>query len=263
MTIAGPTPVNYEQERAELEAVLGSPTFVRAPKLAHLLSYLCERLFAGETSQIKEYSIGVEVFQRGPAFDQDSDSIVRVEANRLRKRLADYYAGDGATHALKITIPLGQYVPLFTPVVRELVACEANDGSATESPPGTSAVDPAAQRRPNGLRRAIHQPWGFLLGVIIAVALVYGWRVSLRRAASLAAHPAVQPVYSNGFQFGPPPGPEIRILAGANRSLVDHAGKLWSSDTEFTGGAAVKSDVLHIWRTQDQSFYRTSRQGQS
>ncbi len=255
--------VDVDAKRAELRAVLASPEFMRAPRLAHLLTWLCEKLLAGEASQIKEYSIGVEVFDRGDSFDQDSDSIVRVEANRLRKRLADYYAGQGATHALQITIPLGQYVPLFTPVARDLVVSEANGGSATESPPGTAAEVLAAQKRPNSFRRAVRQPWGFLLGVIIAVALVYGWRVSLRRAASLASQPAVQPVYSNGFQFGPPPGPEIRILAGANRSLVDHAGKLWSSDTEFTGGAAVKSDVLHIWRTQDQAFYRTSRQGQS
>lgn len=255
--------VDVDAKRAELRAVLASPEFRRAPRLAHLLTWLCEKSLAGEASQIKEYSIGVEVFDRGDSFDQDSDSIVRVEANRLRKRLADYYAGDGANHTLRITIPLGQYVPQFTPVAPELVVCEANGGLATESPPGTSAEVLAAQQRPNGLRRAVRQPWGFLVGIIIAVALVYGWRVSLRRAASLASQPAVQPVYSNGFQFGPPPGPEIRILSGANRSLVDHAGKLWSSDTEFTGGTAVKSDVLHIWRTQDQSFYRTSRQGQS
>jgi hypothetical protein len=70
-------------------------------------------LFAGEASQIKEYSVGVEVFHRGASFDQDADSIVRVEANRLRKRLAEYYAGEGASHRLHITIPLGQYVPEF------------------------------------------------------------------------------------------------------------------------------------------------------
>ncbi len=62
---------------------------------------------------MKEYSVGVEVFHRGDYFDQNSDSIVRVEANRLRKRLAAYYAGEGARIPLQITIPLGQYVPEF------------------------------------------------------------------------------------------------------------------------------------------------------
>jgi hypothetical protein len=100
-------------QRAELESVLSSQEFVRAPRLAHLLTYLCEKMFAGEANQIKEYSIAIEVFNRGPSFDQDSDSIVRVEANRLRKRLGDYYAGAGTSHALQITIPIGQYVPRF------------------------------------------------------------------------------------------------------------------------------------------------------
>src|SRR3569833_1281017 len=105
--------VETASQRAELESVLNSQEFVRAPRLAHLLSYLCEKSFAGEANQIKEYSIALEVFNRGSSFDQDSDSIVRVEANRLRKRLAEYYAGDGASHTLQITIPIGQFVPRF------------------------------------------------------------------------------------------------------------------------------------------------------
>ncbi len=98
MTIASPEPADLEERRAELATVLHSEHFTRAPMLAHLLSYLCEKLFAGEAHQIKEYSVGVEVFRRGDSFDQNSDSIVRVEANRLRKRLAAYYAGEGASH---------------------------------------------------------------------------------------------------------------------------------------------------------------------
>ena len=80
--------VDLEQERAELKCVLDSREFGRSPTLARMLSYLCEKQFAGEADRIKEYSNAVEVFRRGDSFDQDSDSIVRVEANRLRKRLA-------------------------------------------------------------------------------------------------------------------------------------------------------------------------------
>ena len=104
---------NLELERAELEAVLKSELFVRSPTLAHLLSYLCEKMFAGESGQIKEYSVALDVFGRADSFDQDTDSIVRVQANRLRKRLAEYYAGEGASHRVHITVPVGQYVPVF------------------------------------------------------------------------------------------------------------------------------------------------------
>ena len=103
----------WEAERAELQTVLQAPIFVRSPALSHLLSYLCEKTFADETDQIKEYTIALDVFERRDSFDQDTDSIVRVEANRLRKRLREYYAHDGASDLIRITIPVGQYVPSF------------------------------------------------------------------------------------------------------------------------------------------------------
>jgi hypothetical protein len=60
---------------------------------------------------------------------------------------------------------------------------------------------------------------------------------------------------------GLPTGDEVRILAGATRKYVDHAGKLWNPDSYFSGGAAVPNSVPHIWRTQDPIIYRTSREG--
>ncbi|MFZ0692455.1 MAG: hypothetical protein WAM68_21660, partial [Acidobacteriaceae bacterium] len=106
--IEPPKPVELEAWREELRVLLEARAFRQAPTLARLLEYLCEKRFAGESNQIKEYSIGVEVFRRGAAFDQETDSIVRVEVNRLRKRLAEYYAGEGAVHPLRIVIPVGQ-----------------------------------------------------------------------------------------------------------------------------------------------------------
>ena len=246
---------SVDMERAELQSVLESELFQRAPTLAHLLSYLCEKSFAGESAQIKEYSVGIDVFHRGPDFDQDSDSIVRVQANRLRKRLAEYYAGPGAAHSLKITIPIGQYVPLF-----EFVAstnAESQEHVLQEAPVPTPTPSPA-------WRRLGRKPWlwagcgGAILMIALATFVWVGQRskqqpsaVDRANAPSVAAEP-----------IGLPIGDELRILAGAGRSYVDHAGKLWTADTYFSGGVAVKSEVQHIWRTQDPSFYRTSRQGQ-
>jgi hypothetical protein len=56
-------------------------------------------------------------------------------------------------------------------------------------------------------------------------------------------------------------GDEVRILAGASRTFVDRSGKSWSPDTHFSGGTAVRSTAAYIWRTQDPTLYRTSRQG--
>lgn len=230
-------------ERAELHAVLDSPLFARSPTLAHLLSYLCEKKFAGESDQIKEYSVALDVFGRRDSFDQDTDSIVRVQANRLRKRLAEYYSGDGAAHHLHITIPVGQYVPQFA----EAAAHETTGqpAPAREAPPQTRkhvwVLLPAA---------------AFL---ILLGALLFLGRDKLRPAR-------VAPSTGPAQAFAPPTvglpvGDEIRILAGATRSYVDRSGKLWNPDANFVGGASVRSPVQHIWRTQDSSIYRNSRQG--
>src|SRR5260370_42024736 len=102
-----------EQAKAELDAILSSGLFAHAPSLAQFLSYICSKCLEGEGSQIKEYNIAVEALGRSPDFDQKRDSIVRVEAHRLRKRLRQYYEEEGASHSIQIVIPAGQYVPQF------------------------------------------------------------------------------------------------------------------------------------------------------
>jgi len=251
-----PASAESEEQRAELNTVLQSGSFLRAPTLAHLLRYLCERLFAGEAGQIKEYSIGVEVFHRGSSFDQDSNSIVRVEANRLRKRLAQYYAGEGASHALRIEIPVGQYVPEFVAVT-------------AESP---VAVLPVAARETSSKKilRWVAKDrrwWLFAGSAVLLLALLSGlgyWQ-HLRgqhAAESAGAVPVTPGTETTAPLVGPPAGDEIRVLAGESRSFVDHAGKLWSADRWFAGGTAVKSSAWRIARTQDPDLYRTSRLGQ-
>lgn len=237
-----------EKERAELQAVLQSPLFVRSPTLAHLLTYLCEKTFAGEGDQIKEYSIAVDVFGRPDSFDQDVDSIVRVEVNRLRKHLAEYYKREGASHQMRITVPVGQYVPLFENV-----------------PPASSPEVQAAKTVPTSPvgRASLLRRVGWFavpLGLLVLVAGVfYLGKEKLRpRAIAPTARQAAQFPES---PVGLPVGDEIRILAGATRSYVDRSGKLWSPDSGFTGGRSVQNATRHIWRTQDPSIYRNSRQG--
>jgi len=254
MAIETPEITDLEAQRAELVAVLRSEIFTRAPMLTHLLSYLCEKLFAGEAYQIKEYSIGVELFHRGSSFDQDSDSIVRVEANRLRKRLAAYYAAEGATHRLQIRIPLGQYVPEFISATAQNEGNEAADASATSTESAQS--QPA---RPFFKRRI-----GWLGGAFALLILGVVWSLlAFRQMKQLAPPPNTNPSAAQAAEslLGPPVGEEVRILAGSARSFVDHAGKLWNADAWFDGGAAVKSSAQQISRTQNPGFYRTSRQG--
>jgi malectin (di-glucose binding ER protein) len=239
----------WEAERSELQAVLRSPLFARSPALTHLLSYLCEKTFAGETDQIKEYSVALDVFDRRDSFDQDTDSIVRVQANRLRKRLSEYYAGEAASHPIHITIPLGQYVPQFHRV-------------ADQDRAQTPQIDPGQSQSPvkESWLRDSRTVWFLSAFVIVVAALVTAVFLSRPRPTPQATNTATSPE-PVGPPVGLPVGEEIHILAGSTRKYVDHAGKVWNPDLYFTGGTAVSSTVQHIWRTQDPIIYRNSRQG--
>lgn len=103
-----------DEVRTQLERVLATEAFVNAGRLSRLLRYLVDRTLTGEGDQLKEYVLGVEVFDRPGAYDPRLDSIVRVEMRRLRSKLEEYYHGPGATDPLVISIPRGSYVPRFT-----------------------------------------------------------------------------------------------------------------------------------------------------
>src|ERR1017187_10531637 len=128
----------FEQEKREFQSLLASGIFDRAPNLSHVLTYVCERYFEGAAEQIKEYNIAVEALGRPPGVDQKRDSIVRVEAHRLRKRLREYYEADGAAHSVRIDIPPGQYAPIF---VRQ-PAPQLLDDEPAAVPERTHAVAP-------------------------------------------------------------------------------------------------------------------------
>ncbi len=102
-----------DSERAELELVLAA--LARTPRLDNLLRFIAERYFQNRIYEINEYNIATEVLGRSKSsFDASRDSIARVEAFRLRKRLKEYYETDGKEHEIQISLPQGSYVPSFT-----------------------------------------------------------------------------------------------------------------------------------------------------
>lgn len=99
--------------RDALARVLASPGFVNAGRLSRMLRFVVERTLDGGADRLKEYLVGVEVFDRPGDYDPRLDSIVRVEARRLRSKLAEYYAGDGLDDPVRIRLPKGGYTPVF------------------------------------------------------------------------------------------------------------------------------------------------------
>jgi DNA-binding IclR family transcriptional regulator len=81
-----------QDARAAMERILGGSTFAQATSLSKLLRYPVEEKLTRRADRLKEYTLGVDVFERGEAFSPKTDMIVRVQACRLRAKLAAYYA---------------------------------------------------------------------------------------------------------------------------------------------------------------------------
>ena len=105
--------VSTAAARAQLIRILESETFARAPILSRFLRHLVDRTLEGAADHLKEYSVGVDVFDRGTSFDPRTDTIVRVQARRLRAKLASYYSSAGRFDPVRIEIPTGRYVAVF------------------------------------------------------------------------------------------------------------------------------------------------------
>jgi hypothetical protein len=103
-----------QEQREELQRIIQSPQFRRAPKLQRLLTLVCEYFFEGRPQEINEFLIATEAFGKGQDFDASQDSIVRVQAREARRRLREYYQGPGTDSRLILDIPVGSYVPVFT-----------------------------------------------------------------------------------------------------------------------------------------------------
>lgn len=98
---------------AAVDRIAASEPFVNASRLTRLLRYLVHRSLQGEADQLKEYVVGVDVFDRRDDYDPRIDSIVRVEARRLRSKLDEYYRGRGADDPIHIEVPRGAYAAVF------------------------------------------------------------------------------------------------------------------------------------------------------
>ena len=96
-----------EAVREQLQAILASRPFITATRARRFLTYIVEQTLAGQTDAIKELVLGIEVFDRPADFDPKVDTIVRVEAGKLRKRLEEYYADEGVSAAVRIDVPKG------------------------------------------------------------------------------------------------------------------------------------------------------------
>jgi TolB-like protein len=99
----------------QLDRISSSEEFRKCPQLQRFLRFAVQEAVSGREGGSKERLIGIEVFGRAPDYDASTDPVVRVEARRLRRKLAEYYAGDGREDPLEIRLPKGGYLAEFEP----------------------------------------------------------------------------------------------------------------------------------------------------
>jgi len=94
-----------EAVQLELERVLSSPLFTRSTRLSRFLRFIVERTLRNEGDSLKEYALAMEVFDRGESYEPGVDTLVRVEAGRLRNKLREYYESEGRDSVIFPALP--------------------------------------------------------------------------------------------------------------------------------------------------------------
>ncbi|NYF80861.1 PD40 domain-containing protein [Granulicella arctica] len=173
---------------AELESILASALFKDSNRASALLHFIVKAALTGETDSLKETYLAVAVFGRDASYDPKLDPIVRVQAGRLRAKLAAYYDGPGSRSSLRIEIPKGSYKPQIIELEPEIPTNE----EVVPSPP--IEVVTAPQIEPFIRRRNVYGPWHFvtLFGVVFALVSGFLWLWIAKRNPSHAMQ--IQPV---------------------------------------------------------------------
>jgi len=97
------------------QRIVASRGFAKSALLSRFLLYVCEREITGKTAEISEHQIGVQVFGRRAGYNAGEDNIVRNYARQLRHRLDQYFLEEGREEELRVTIPRGKYLPVYSP----------------------------------------------------------------------------------------------------------------------------------------------------
>jgi hypothetical protein len=236
------------EEREEFRAVLQSGLLGKGPNMQNFLTFVGEKYFAGNAEDVKEYSIAVEALNRPPTFDPKSDTIVRVTAYSLRKRLEQYYQQEGATHSVQMQLPSGRYVLQF--IHKEEEPSFGLNSQHDEIP---------ESRIPSGARPTLagRFRWAVAGVVFVACFATAGVYLSKHWSVLSAAHKTAP-----GPALTAPPSGPLRLLTGDSpKPYVDVAGQIWLPNQYCKGGTSFVHADHTVKGTDDQGVFQQGRKG--
>jgi serine/threonine-protein kinase len=248
-----------------LDRIVTGPPLASSPSLCRFLRYVVEETLAARSGSLKEYSLGVVVFERGDEFDPRLDPIVRVQARNLRVRLAQYYDGTGVGDPVVIELPKRTYVPVFryriektaeAPLVEPLEAvAQAPEvlpvaAPLASQPPELPVLPPVVAsepvRAPAPAGRSWRLPKWASVGAAVVVAILGTtefWHVRTAETARKAVHepdPGAQDLYIRGRYL------MDRQTESALRESIDAFSRAVVRDPQFAPAYAGLADAYNV-----------------
>lgn len=178
--------VSSEVVRTELERILTSAEFKTSKRCRDFLEFVVDRTLAGSSEELKERTIGVEVFGRSLTYQTSTDGIVRINASEVRKRLAIYYADAGRYSECHIALPTGGYVPVFSEAASSAPNAVAESSlSSLPHPPSLNAVavsrsSPAPAPIPLLTRKFPRRAWLLVFAAVVVASIVFARKFETR-----------------------------------------------------------------------------------
>lgn len=188
-----------EQNLSQIDRLTSSHVLHGSESLCKLLRYLARHVLDHPGTPIKEYQIATEVFGRSADFDPQLDSMVRVQAGRLRVKLSEYYAGDGVEDPIVVELPKGTYVLAF----HHRASMPARAASAANGAASHAAPEAVMPRR-NWIIAIASLTFLLAVAAVVILSLVSN-RNSAQAGIShdVNTPPAAMRVFWNGFVSGP------------------------------------------------------------
>jgi hypothetical protein len=225
------------------------------------LSYVCQCALNDKPESATEQQIGIHVFNRNPGYNQSEDNVVRSQARLLRWKLEQYFAGEGKNEPLIITIPKGQYLPVF------------EERSSNALPQASNVKIPATEPR-KGYRpptSVVFATFAILsLGVIWLALPSFRYKMAKQVAnANMASTGSALPISNRAIAEPGSPVPDviddggIRIAAGYSGSdFTDNWGRRWTADRYYEGGIAASGPDDLFPPVADPRIFRNGRESQ-
>lgn len=236
------------EKREELRRVLESRHFASSPKKIRFLEFVAEQTFRGNREKLNEYLIGAEVYDRGPDFDQQKDPIVRVQAHEIRRQLKKYYEEEGQSSLIRIELPPGRYVPVFSRNAPN-VAAEPSIPDHVTVPEITAAEPRTLPNEPSTFRNRVQLA---MIAVLTLVCIGLGYALVARTRAGagpVSPRPEAAALSPNldwfWHPFLPPVDPPLIVIPNHPLLRAAHDG---DSPQTLAGGHEIPKSSLPEFR---------------